>query len=238
MLRVENLHSGYYTDINVLSGIDLEAKKGLVTTVLGPNGSGKSTLLKTIYGYLKPFEGRVIFKEEDITGMEPHSMIERGIAYISQEHGIFHRLTVEENLKSGLWIYRKDRHEVQERINSIYDRFPILKEKRNVKAGFLSGGQQKLLQFSMNLLTDPEVFLIDEPTAGLSPLLSDEIYSIINSITREGKTILLVEQNIRKALEVSDYVYVLELGKIKYRGSRDDFETGLKEILTLWGFEQ
>jgi branched-chain amino acid transport system ATP-binding protein len=237
MLKVEKLHSGYYTDINVLSEVSLEVKKGNVTTVLGPNGSGKSTLLKTVYGYLKPFSGNVIFRGEDITGKEPHSMIERGIAYISQEHGIFPHLTVEENLKTGLWVMRKDKQEIWKRIKTIYEKFPVLEERKNMKAGFLSGGQQKLLQFSIALLTNPVLLLIDEPTAGLSPILSEDIYQLINSIKKEGKTILLVEQNIRKALEISDYVYVLELGKIRYEGGRDDFEKGLKEILTLWGFE-
>ncbi|ADC65331.1 ABC transporter related protein [Ferroglobus placidus DSM 10642] len=237
MLRVENLSSGYHKDINVLNGVSLEVKKGTITSVLGPNGSGKSTLLKTIYGYLKPFSGRVIYNGEDVTNLPPHEKIKKGIAYISQEHGIFHSLTVEENLKAGMWIYRKNKELVKEKLKAVYDRFPILKEKRNVKAGFLSGGQQKLLQFSVALLSNPELILVDEPTAGLSPIASEEVYEILKELKREGKTILLVEQNLRKAIEVSDFAYVLELGKIRYGGDREDFERGLKRILSVWGFE-
>jgi branched-chain amino acid transport system ATP-binding protein len=237
MLRVEDLSSGYHKDINVLTNVSIEVEEGKITSILGPNGSGKSTLLKTIYGYLKPFSGRVFYNGEDITGLPPHEMVKKGIAYISQEHGIFHSLTVEENLKSGLWIYRKDKEKIAEKLESTYQRFPVLREKRNMKAGFMSGGQQKILQFSIALLTDPKLILVDEPTAGLSPVLSDEVYKILRGIKEEGKTILLVEQNLRKAIEVSDFIYVLELGNVRYGASRDDFERGLKEILSMWGFE-
>lgn len=136
-----------------------------------------------------------------------------------------------------MWIYRKNKELVKEKLKAVYDRFPILKEKRNVKAGFLSGGQQKLLQFSVALLSNPELILVDEPTAGLSPIASEEVYEILKELKREGKTILLVEQNLRKAIEVSDFAYVLELGKIRYGGDREDFERGLKRILSVWGFE-
>ena len=237
MLRVENLSSGYHRDINVLSDVSLEVKRGKITAVLGPNGSGKSTLLKTIYGYLKPFSGKILYNGEDVTFLPPHEKVRRGIAYISQEHGIFHSLTVEENLKAGLWILRRDKDLVREKLREIYERFPILKEKKDVKAGFLSGGQQKILQFSVALLSNPQLLLVDEPTAGLSPAISEEVYEILKEMKKEGRTILLVEQNLRKAVEVADYAYVLELGKIRYGGGREDFERGLKRILSLWGFE-
>ncbi len=237
MLRVENLSSGYHRDINVLTGVSIQVEEGKITSVLGPNGSGKSTLLKTIYGYLKPFSGRVIYNGEDITGLPPHRMIRKGIAYISQEHGIFHSLTVEENLKSGLWIFRRNKEKILEILEEIYERFPVLREKKNLKAGFMSGGEQKILQFSIALLTNPTLILIDEPTAGLSPVLSDEVYEILRSIKREGKTILLVEQNLRKAIEVSDYIYVLELGNVKFGASKEEFQKELKQILSMWGFE-
>ncbi len=237
MLKVERVSSGYHKDINVLSDVSLEVRKGSVTSVLGPNGSGKSTLLKTIYGYIKPFSGKVIYKGEEITASPPFTMIKKGVAYISQEHGIFHSLTVEENLKAGLWIFKRNKEEISERLKAIYERFPVLNEKKNMKAGFMSGGEQKILQFSIALLTDPELLLVDEPTAGLSPVLSDEVYQLLDSIRRDGKTILLVEQNLRKAIGISDYVYVLELGRVKYSGSREDFEKGLKEILSMWGFK-
>lgn len=237
MLSVKELSSGYHKDINVLTNVSIEVEEGKITSILGPNGSGKSTLLKTIYGYLKPFSGKIFLNGREITGFRPHQMIRKGIAYISQEHGIFRSLTVEENLKSGLWIYRKDRELISEKLKEIYDRFPVLKEKRNMKAGFMSGGEQKILQFSIALLTNPKLILVDEPTAGLSPVLSEEVYEILRSIKEEGKTILLVEQNLRKAIEVSDFIYVLELGNVRYGAPRDDFERGLKEVLSMWGFE-
>lgn len=236
-LVVRDIYSGYFRDVNVLRGVSLEVCEGSITAVLGPNGSGKSTLLKTIYGYLKPSSGKILLDGHDITGMKTHDLLRMGLAYVAQESGIFPHLTVEENLKTGLWILRKEKHIVRERLEEIYNRFEILSEKRNVKAGFLSGGQQRLLQIAKALLTKPRIILMDEPSSGLSPKVLDEVYGIITKLRDEGKTILLVEQNVRKALEVADAINVIELGQTKFSGTKREFEERLEEIIGIWGFK-
>ena len=237
-LKVENITSGYYKDIHVLHNVSLEARPKTVTCVIGPNGSGKSTLLKTIYGFLKPRKGRIIHNDEDITGLDPYAMLHRGIAYIPQERGIFPYLTVAENLKVGGWPLRKDKAKLEAKIQELSEKFPLLREKRRVKAGLLSGGQQKLLEICKALIAEPSMLLVDEPSSGLSPIVSKEIYDILESIAREGRTILLVDQNVRKAITMSHYVYVLELGRNKLQGSREEFELKLKDMVELWGFRK
>ncbi|HID04316.1 MAG TPA: ATP-binding cassette domain-containing protein, partial [Aigarchaeota archaeon] len=181
-LIVDNIQSGYTSDINVLRGVSLKVEDGEVTVVLGPNGSGKSTLLKTIYGYLKPTRGRIMLDDTDITGRKPYEMLKLGIAYVSQEKGIFSKLTVEENLKTGLWIYRRDKNMIHEKLNEIYERFPLLESRRREKATFLSGGQQRMLQIAKALLANPRYILMDEPSTGLSPVAVEEVFKIIKTL--------------------------------------------------------
>lgn len=224
MLIVNDLYVGYYRDLHILQGLNLSAERGKLTTVLGANGVGKSTLLKAIYGFLEPQKGQVMIDGEDVVGIPTHELIGRGLAYIPQHTGIFKFMSVEENLMMGAYTFRGDRARMRQKIEENYERFPILREKRRQLAGELSGGQQRMVELGRTLMTDPKVILVDEPTAGLAKLLSEEVYQMLVSLRdREGKTILLVDQEIRQALKIADYVYVLELGRNKFDGPAEEF---------------
>ncbi len=237
-LEVQDLVSGYFEDMDILHGVSVRAEKDKITCVLGPNGSGKTTLLKTIYGFLKPKQGTVLYDDEDITNSSPHAMLRRGISYIPQESGLFPHLTVEENLLLGGWTIRRKRETIMQRIQDLYGKFPFLQKRRASKAGFLSGGQQKILEICKGLVVDPTLMLVDEPTAGLAPIASAEVYETLETLAREGRTLLLVDQNVRKATLLSDYVYFLELGRNKLQGPREEFERRLEEMISLWGFHR
>ncbi len=236
-LEVKDLYVGYYRDIAILQGVSLAAQEGKITTLIGPNGVGKSTLLKTIYGFLTPFRGSIITRGEEITGIAPHLLVYKGISYIPQRRNVFPYLTVEENLVLGAWTFRQDRTRIGQVLEENYARFPDLREKRRQKAGTLSGGQQRMVELGRALMVSPTTLLVDEPTAGLAPKVASEIYYKLRALNEEeGKTILLVDQNIRQALRISDYVYVFELGKNKEEGPRERFETDLRELIKDWLF--
>jgi len=231
MLEAKEVVVGYKKDIHILQGVSIRAREAQITAVLGPNGVGKSTLLKTIYGYLKPSKGGIIFKGENITGINPYELSSKGIGYIAQRQNVFPYMLVEENLQIGAWPLRRDKKLVEEGTEENYNRFPILKEKRKKKAGSLSGGEQRMVEFGRALMTNPDILLVDEPTAGLAPKVAREVYDIVEKLKEEeGRTILLVDQNIRQAVKHSDYVYVLELGKNKADGPAGDFEDLKKTI--------
>ena len=224
MLRVVDLYAGYYEDLHILQGINLDAERGKITTVLGANGVGKSTLLKAIYGFLKPHSGQVIIDGEDVVGTPTHKLIDQGLAYIPQHTGIFKFMSVEENLMMGAYTFRKDKDLMKQRIEENYERFPVLREKRRQMAGELSGGQQRMVELGRTLMTDPKVVLVDEPTAGLAKLLSEEVYQmLVNLRDDDGKTIILVDQEIRQALKIADYAYILELGRNKFDAPAEEF---------------
>lgn len=224
MLRVHDLYAGYYRDLHILQGVNLDAERGKLTTVLGANGVGKSTLLKAIYGFLTPQAGQVLIDGQDVVGTPTHELIDMGLAYIPQHTGIFKFMSVEENLMMGAYTFRKEKARMKQRIEENYERFPILREKRRQLAGELSGGQQRMVELGRTLMTDPKVVLVDEPTAGLAKLLSEEVYQMLVDLRDiEGKTIILVDQEIRQALKIADYVYVLELGRNKFDGPAEEF---------------
>jgi branched-chain amino acid transport system ATP-binding protein len=224
LLEVHDLYVGYYRDLNILQGVNLKAESAKITTVLGANGVGKSTLLKGIYGFLPPNQGQVLLDGDDVTGVPTHELIDLGLAYIPQHTGIFRWMSVEENLMMGGWTFRKDKNRLREEIEKSYDRFPILREKRKQQAGELSGGQQRMVEVARTLMTDPKVILVDEPTAGLAKLLSQDVYQTLVSLRDDyGLTIILVDQEIREALKIADYVYVLELGRNKFDGPVEEF---------------
>jgi branched-chain amino acid transport system ATP-binding protein len=222
-LDVRDLEVEYFTDIRVLRGLSLRAPEAQITSIIGPNGAGKSTLLKTIYGYLRPRAGKIFFNGADITGEPPYHLLAKGIAFVPQDRTVFPDLTVHENLEMGAWLLRKHAQRVKEAIDDIYRRFPVLGEKRKAKAQTLSGGQQRMLELGRALLTSPQVLLIDEPTVGLAPKVASEIYTIIADFRRSGITILLVDQNVRRALELADYVYLLEMGVVREHGPKAKF---------------
>lgn len=224
MLEIKDLYVGYYADLHILRGLNLKAEKGQITTILGANGVGKSTLLKAIYGFLKPHSGQVLLDGRNVAGTPTHQLIDLGISYIPQQPGVFKYMTVRENLMMGAWTFQKDKERIESKIEENFQRFPILRQKQNENAGNLSGGQQRMVEIGRTLMTDPQVILVDEPTAGLAKLLSEEVYRMLTDLRdRDGLTILLVDQEIREALKIADYVYVLELGRNKFAGPAEEF---------------
>ena len=225
MLEVRNLYVGYYRDLNILQDLTLAARPRQITAILGANGVGKSTALKAIYGFLRPNKGEVLLDGESILRISPHRRILKGLAYIPQHPGIFRDMSVEENLELGGWTYRRDRRLVRQRMEQNYERFPILRDKRRQPTGELSGGQQRMVEIGRTLMAEPRVLLVDEPTAGLSKMLAEEVYRMLVDLRdRDGLTILLVDQEIRQALRIADFVYVLELGRNKFEGPPSDFD--------------
>ena len=225
MLEIKDLYVGYYEDLHILRGLSLAAQTGKITAILGANGVGKSTLLKAIYGFLNPHSGQILLNGRDVTGTATHQLISLGISYIPQQPGVFKHMSVRENLMMGAWTFQKDKKRMESKIEENYQRFPILHEKQHDQAGSLSGGQQRMVEIGRTLMTDPEVILVDEPTAGLAKLLSEEVYRMLIDLRdKEGLTILLVDQEIREALKIADYVYVLELGRNKFEGAASEFD--------------
>jgi len=225
VLETRNLYVGYYKDLNILQDLNIKARKNQITAILGANGVGKSTALKAVFGFLRPNEGEILLQGESIVDVPTHKRILKGLAYIPQQPGVFKDMSVEENLQLGGWTFKRDRRQVREKIESNYERFPILKEKRKQITGELSGGQQRMVEISRTLMAEPKMLLVDEPTAGLSKMLSEEVYEMLTVLTEQDDlTILLVDQEIRYALKIADYVYVLELGRNKFEGISSEFD--------------
>jgi branched-chain amino acid transport system ATP-binding protein len=213
VLKLSNLESAY-GPIKAIRGVSLRVRRGEIATVLGSNGAGKSTILKTISGVLDPVKGSVEFKGADITGRDPAAIVRAGLSHVPEGREVFPLLSVRDNLMMGAFT-RKDRDGVARDIEGVYGYFPILRERAAQDAGLLSGGQQQMLAISRALMAEPELILLDEPSLGLSPRLTKEIFEIIVRINRErGTTILLVEQNANMALNAADFGYVLENGRI------------------------
>lgn len=216
LLRVTGLHSGY-GGLEVLKGVSMEVKEGEIVCVIGPNGAGKSTLLKTIFGFLEPTQGQIVFDGKDIGGWSPPEILPQGISYVMQGHSVFPNLTVEDNLRLGAYI-RQD-HEVNADIRHVLELFPVLGDNRRRKARHLSGGERRMLEIARCLLLMPKLLLLDEPTLGLAPKVIDLIYAQVRELNAQGISILLVEQNAKTALNHSDRAYVLEDGRNRFEGT-------------------
>jgi ABC-type branched-subunit amino acid transport system ATPase component len=224
LLAIDDLHAGYTSGVDILQGLSLAVERGSVTVVIGPNGAGKSTLLRTIFGLLKPQRGRIDFAGQEIGGREPAAVKALGIGYVPQEINVFPLLTVEENLRMGGWILRHDRARLIGALDRVYAAFPVLAERRHEAAGALSGGQGRMLSVAREMMTEPALMLVDEPTAGLAPNLVDQVYELLLTARRTmGSTILLVDQNIEQAVAYADHVYMVNLGRIKAEGPASDF---------------
>lgn len=209
ILKVEDITAGY-TEVEILHDVHIQVKSDEIVSVIGPNGAGKSTLLKTIFGVLKPKQGRIILKDEDITGLKPDRVARRGISYVPQVNNVFPSLAIQENLEMGAFI-RKD--DYSRRLEEVFDLFPILKGRRKQKAGQLSGGQRQMVAMGRALMLDPQVLLLDEPSAGLAPLIVVDIFEKIKEINAAGVAIVIVEQNAREALKMAHHGYVLATGR-------------------------
>ena len=210
ILEAEDITAGYTAQVNILNDVSVRVTSGNIVSVIGPNGAGKSTLLKTIFGILKPSNGKVTLKEEDITGLKPDKIAKRGISYVPQVDNVFPSMTIQENLEMGAFIRSDD---FSQRIEEIYELFPVLGERRKQKAGQLSGGQRQMVAMGRALMVDPQVLLLDEPSAGLAPNLVDMIFEKIVDINQTGVSMIIVEQNAREALKMADHGYVLAMGK-------------------------
>ncbi len=217
MLRVDDLHAAY-GDIEVLKGISLEICPGEIVCLLGANGAGKSTLLKVISGVLHPSRGMVLFQDQEITRYSAPKIVRMGLSHVPEGRQIFSRLTLMQNLLLGGYPRKSKKAEVQELFESIFKLFPILRERLKQKAGTLSGGEQQMLAISRSLMSAPRLLLLDEPSLGLAPLVVGEIFKVIKDLRSRGISILLVEQNVMGALNISDRGYVMEIGKIATHG--------------------
>jgi len=222
MLKINNLKAGY-EGMEILRGVDFEARAGEITAIIGPNGAGKSTLLKSVFGLADVYSGKIIFKDKNITGLPTYQLISLGLSFVPQGRLVFSDLTVMENLEMGAFIY-KDKELVKRNIEAVFEQLPGLKEKKNELAGNLSGGQQQMLAIGRALVQDPEILLFDEPSLGLSPKIMKEIFTKITAIKNTGIAVVIVEQNARQAVLIADKTYVLENGKVALSGGREILE--------------
>lgn len=209
ILKTENITVGY-TEVDILHDVHLRVRSGEIVSIIGPNGAGKSTLLKTIFGILKPRNGNVTLKDEDITGLKPDRVVRKGISYVPQVDNVFPSLTIQENLEMGAFIRRDD---YSQRLDEVYALFPILRERKKQKVGQLSGGQRQMVAMGRALMLDPQVLLLDEPSAGLAPVLVSMIFEKIKEINATGVALIIVEQNAREALKMAHHGYVLAMGR-------------------------
>jgi branched-chain amino acid transport system ATP-binding protein len=227
LVRADNLVAGYLPGVNILNGCDLYANQGELVGIIGPNGAGKSTLLKAMFGLVKVWSGSVYLAGEEITGQRADQLVRRGIGFVPQNNNVFPSLTIEENLQMG-GIQIPERFE--ERFEFVTSLFPTLKERRKQRAGSLSGGERQMVAMSRALMMDPKVLLLDEPSAGLSPALQDEVFVRVREINKTGVTIIMVEQNARRCLQIVDRGYVLDQGKNAYTGTGKSLASDPKVI--------
>lgn len=219
MLEIKDLEVSYGV-IKAIKGISFEVNQGEVIALIGANGAGKTTILHTITGLLNGTAGKISFNDTDITKMPAHQIVALGMAHVPEGRRVFSQLTVLQNLKMGAYT-RKDKKEIEDTLQMVYKRFPRLEERKHQVAGTLSGGEQQMLAMGRALMSHPKIILMDEPSMGLSPIFVEEIFSIIRDISSSGTTVLLVEQNAKKALSIANRAYVLETGKIVLEGKAD-----------------
>ena len=215
MLQIKQLVAGY-GHITALKSIDLSVPEGSIVSLIGANGAGKTTTMKTIMGLMQPNAGQVVFQDQSITGLKVHQVVSKGISLVPEGRSILAQMTVLENLEMGAYL-RKDQA-VQSDLKKVFERFPILEERMQQLGGTLSGGQQQMLAIGRALMARPKLLLLDEPSMGLAPLVVADIFKVIQEINRDGTTILLVEQNVRQALKIAHYAYVMETGRIVLHG--------------------
>jgi branched-chain amino acid transport system ATP-binding protein len=220
LLQLQNVVAGY-GKADILRGVSLEVRRGQLVVIIGPNGAGKSTVFRTVYGQLTPRQGAIRFAGQDIVGLEPPALLRLGLSYVPQGRNVFPLMTVYENLELGAYI-RKDTAQVRRDIERVCEDFPILAERRHQVAGALSGGELQMLEMARALLLTPSLMLIDEPTMGLAPDKVEAIFSSILDIRAMGTTVVMVEQNAKRALELGDYAFVLELGQNRFDGPAHD----------------
>jgi len=220
MLKIKSLESGY-GKIKALFGVDLEVRPGEIVALIGANGAGKTTFLKTVSGLIKTSAGSIFFQEQKITNLAPEKIVNMGISHIPEGRMVFAQRSVQTNLEMGAF-GRKDKKAVRQDIDKYYEMFPVLGDRCRQKAGTLSGGEQQMLAIARGLMKRPKLLFLDEPSMGLAPVLVNQIFKIIQELNKTGLSILLVEQNVKKALKITQRAYVIELGKIVHHGKSSD----------------
>lgn len=220
MLEVKDIEV-YYGMIQAIKGVSFHVNEGEVIALIGANGAGKTTILHTVSGLLAPKSGSVMFEGKDITKIPGHKIVSMGMAHVPEGRRVFAQLSVLQNLKMGAYT-RKDKEEIQQTLKTVFERFPRLEERQNQLAGTLSGGEQQMLAMGRALMSHPKIILMDEPSMGLSPIFVNEIFDIIQEVSKSGTTVLLVEQNAKKALSIADRAYVLETGNIVLEGKASE----------------
>jgi ABC-type branched-subunit amino acid transport system ATPase component len=218
VLEAEGVVAGYVPEADILNGVSIIVREGEIVTIVGPNGAGKSTLMKTVFGLLQPREGAIRFRDSDIAGLKPHDITRMGLAYVPQLNNVFKSLSVEENLEMG----SLDSSRTAERKDLMYDLFPRLGERKSQAAGTMSGGERQMVAMAKALMSEPHLLLLDEPSAGLAPAFVDAIFEKTKEVNKRGVTVMMVEQNARRALAMSDRGYVLDLGKDRFEGPGQD----------------
>jgi branched-chain amino acid transport system ATP-binding protein len=236
-LDVHEVSAGYQRDIDILRGVSVVARPGQLTTIIGANGVGKSTLLKTIIGQLRPRSGRITYNDHDLTRLPTRDLVRVGIAYVAQRHALFRDMTVAENIEMATWSFRRDRERAKAAVAQVYERAPYLKAFAGRRAGLMSGGQQRLMQLELAMMSNPDLLLVDEPTVGLDPKRAGVIYDHLRRlVVEDGRTILMVDQNVIAGVDVADYVYVLELGTNKIEGTKATFDAEYRDTIAEWLF--
>ncbi|MFW6204609.1 MAG: ABC transporter ATP-binding protein [Actinomycetota bacterium] len=219
LLRVDDLVAGYVPGVDILTGCDLYCREGEIIGIIGPNGAGKSTLLKAMFGLMKVRRGFVRLRDSDITSARPDQLVSLGVGFVPQTNNVFPRLSIQENLEMGLY---QDPKRFTERFEVVASLFPALAERRKQRAGSLSGGERQMVAMGRALMADPSVILLDEPSSGLSPALQDEVFLRVRQINQAGVSVVMVEQNARRCLQVADRAYVLDQGRNAYTGTGED----------------
>jgi branched-chain amino acid transport system ATP-binding protein len=222
LLEVKNLDS-FYGDLQVLWDVSLHVERGELISIIGANGAGKTTLLKSIVGVVKPKRGSIIFNGNRIDGYPPHKIVSEGVVYVPEGRRVFPRMTVVDNLRMGAYT-KAARERVEDSLKYVFERFPILKERRNQAAGTLSGGEQQMLAIARGLMSLPKLLLLDEPSMGLAPVMVTKIFDIVKNINKEGTTVVLVEQDALRSLRISDRCYIMETGRVTLEGKSSDLE--------------
>jgi branched-chain amino acid transport system ATP-binding protein len=227
LLRADNIVAGYIPGVHILNGCSIEVGKGELVGIIGPNGAGKSTLLKALFGLVKIHSGTVTLEGEDITGMKANTLVARGVGFVPQNNNVFPSLSVEENMRMGVYLKPQV---FEERWQFIGDLFPVLHERRNQRAGAMSGGERQMVAMARALMMNPSVLLLDEPSAGLSPVRQDETFLRTRMINKAGVSVVMVEQNARRCLQICDRGYVLDQGRDAYTGTGKELQSDPKVI--------